>query len=56
MYRANVGEPRRTLVNYPRPVLKTTKVQAFGGSNPSPSATVESSPASVDMPDPDPPP
>src|ERR1700682_1220692 len=38
MYRANVGERLRTLVDYARPVLKTTKVQAFGGSNPSPSA------------------
>jgi hypothetical protein len=38
MYRANVGERLRMLVNYARPVLKTTKVQAFGGSNPSPSA------------------
>ena len=36
-YSADVGERPRTVVNSRAAGLKTTKVQAFGGSNPSPS-------------------
>jgi hypothetical protein len=42
MYRANVGERLRTLVNYARPVLKTTKVQAFGVRIPLPPPNLDS--------------
>src|SRR5438128_5344722 len=38
-YGADDGERPRTFENEGTTVLKTTKVQAFGGSNPSPSAT-----------------
>ncbi len=37
-YAADDGERPRTMVDDAATVLKTTKVQAFGGSNPSPSA------------------
>ena len=37
-YSADVGERPRTLADEAKVTLKTTKVQAFGGSNPSPSA------------------
>ena len=37
-YGADVGERLRTLADDAKVALKTTKVQAFGGSNPSPSA------------------
>jgi len=37
-YGAGVGESPRTVADGSKVALKTTKVQAFGGSNPSPSA------------------
>src|SRR6266566_9253387 len=38
LYTANSGERPRTVADGTKVALKTTKVQAFGGSNPSPSA------------------
>jgi hypothetical protein len=38
-YAADDGERPRTVADDAATVLKTTKVQAFGGSNPSPSAS-----------------
>ena len=38
-YAADVGERPRTVTDGLKVALKTTKVQAFGGSNPSPSAS-----------------
>jgi len=39
-YGADVGERPRTVTDGLKVALKTTKVQAFGGSNPSPSASI----------------
>ena len=38
-YGADVGDRPRTVADGLKVALKTTKVQAFGGSNPSPSAS-----------------
>jgi hypothetical protein len=43
-YGADVGERPGTVADGSKVALKTTKVQAFGGSNPSPSATLGAAP------------